>query len=130
LARGLQPTVKSIELVSKSSSPLDARWAFTQWKLRAKAKPKFELADEMLFENEALEMLTHPRVAQFHAQLFVPGSRIWDITAGLGSDLIELTRRHQTVGYEVDAVRAAYCSWNLRAHSLEAQVQNESALNR
>lgn len=124
---GLPPTPKNVERVAAVLGEDLARWAFTQWELRKKARQKFALADEMLFDRDGLEMASHERVAGYHASHFATGSKVADLACGVGGDLIALARRGPVVGYETDPVRAAYARHNLAVHGLEGNVVEADA---
>jgi hypothetical protein len=126
LAKNLSATPKNLAYVASATSTEAARWAFIQWSLRKRAESKFELASEMLFDRDGLEMATHERLAEYHASLFPVGSTVHDLTVGIGSDLIALARRGPVLGFEVDKDRAGLARHNLRVHGLEAEVRNES----
>lgn len=128
LAKGLAATASAIESVSLETGVEAARWAFLQWELRAKAAGKFELADQMLFDRDGLEMATHERVAAFRAARYHEGSRVADLTCGIGADLIALARRGNVVGFEVDAQRAAMARHNLSVHGLSGEVVEQDCL--
>ena len=90
--------------------------------LRGRARSKFKLADQMLFKREALEQATNETVAAYHASLFPVGVSVFDLTAGIGADLIALTKRGPAVGFELDEERAVYARHNLSVHGLEAEL--------
>jgi hypothetical protein len=104
-----------------------ARWAFTQWELRKRARAKFELADGMLFDRDGLEMATHERVAEYHASHFPKSEKVADLCCGIGGDLIALAKRGPVVGYETDPTRAEFARHNLRVHGLEGEVVDGTA---
>jgi len=122
LARDKPPTASQIEAVARQTTPDSARWAFGQWELRARARPKFVRADEMLFTKAGLEMASHPQLADYHAGLFPEGSRVADLTCGIGADLIAFARRGQVVGFDADPIHAACARHNLAVHGLEGEV--------
>ncbi len=101
-----------------------ARWASLQVDLRKKAKAKFAAADSMLFDREALEQATHESVAIYHAAKFPQGAAVVDMTVGIGADLIALTKRGPSIGFELDATRAEYARHNCPG----ADVRNEDGL--
>ena len=127
LSRNIEAKPSAIERVAKETSPEAARWAFTQWALRKKASAKFKLADAMLFDRDGMEMSTGEEIAAYHANLFPTRSLVYDLTVGIGADLIALARRGLAIGYELDPVRAEYARHNLTVHGLEAEVRNESS---
>jgi hypothetical protein len=128
LARGKDATASAVMKVAAATSSEAASWAFTQWKLRQKARAKFGLAAEMLFVREALEQATDERLAAFHASRFPAGALVADLTVGIGADLIALARRGPALGFEVDAERAECARHNVGAHGLNAEVREADCL--
>ncbi|MBX3118154.1 MAG: hypothetical protein KF784_03750 [Fimbriimonadaceae bacterium] len=128
LARGMDASASNIERVGKSTSADAARWAFTQWDLRKRAKVKFERAEEMLFTREALEQSTGEVVARYHASAFPDGSLVADLTCGIGGDLIALAQRGPSVGYETDPERTTYARHNVSVYGLDAEIRESSCL--
>lgn len=129
LVQGRDPTPKFAERIEHQVGIDAARWAFTQWDLRKRAKAKFTLADTMLFDRDGLEMASHEAVAKYHASQFAVGELVADLTCGIGSDLIELARRGPVIGFEIDPTRHAYALHNLDSHSVQAKIRNEDCLN-
>jgi hypothetical protein len=129
LTKGSEPTPKNIERVSLAVGDEAARWAFSQWDLRKRAKTKFAQADEMLFDRDGLEMATHEAVAAYHASHFPTGEKVVDLTCGIGGDLIALARRGPAIGYETDPTRAEYARHNLQVHGLTAEVRVKSGVH-
>jgi hypothetical protein len=127
LAQDVPPTASGLSRLAKLVGEEDARWAVQQVELRRRAKAKFADAGEMLFTREALEQATHERVAEFHANLFrsrLPaGTRVADLTTGIGSDLRALAKEFACVGFELDAERADYAR-----HNSGAEVRQEDCL--
>lgn len=128
LAKGSPPTAANISLVSRETSDEAARWAFTQWGLRERAKAKFALAEWMLFDRDGLEMASHEAVAAYHASQFEPGEPVLDSTVGIGSDAIALAMRGPAYGFDLDAERLSMAGWNLAAHRLDARLDVADAL--
>lgn len=122
LAKGLDPTAANLDRIAKATTAEAARWAFTQWDLRQRARAKFERADRMLFDRDALEMATHERVAAYHAACFPKEAPVLDVGCGIGADLIGLARRGLAIGYELDPERAACARHNLEVHGVHAEV--------
>lgn len=127
-SQGLAATPASLEKLGRATTQEAARWAFTQWALRARARAKFRLADQMLFSREALEQATSEPLAAYHASRFPRGARVADLTAGIGADLIALAARGPAVGFELDEERAAYARHNLAVYGVEAEVRVEDSL--
>jgi hypothetical protein len=122
LTEGLAPTAGNIARIGAKVSPEDARWAFAQWALRERAKAKFRLAAEMLFDREALEMATHEEIAAYHASRFPPNELVIDLTTGIGADLIALAKRGPATGCELDSTRGTYAIHNLAVHGVIGEV--------
>lgn len=122
LSENLPGTAANISRVAKATSPEAAQWAFTQWSLRKKARAKFTLADQMLFDRDGLEMSTHEGLAEYHASLFPAGVRVLDLTVGIGADLIAMGRRGEALGCEIDSERAQLAIHNLTVHGVKAEV--------
>jgi len=112
-ADGLAMTPANRDRLAKVYGDEVARWALAQVELRQRARAKFQNADTMLFEREALEQATHEAVAAYHASLFPFGVPVVDLTVGIGADLIALSRRGPTTGYELDPDRAAVARFNV-----------------
>ena len=100
--------------------------AVTQHHLRGKAVSKFGIdAAGMYFTHDALEQSTRMRVASHRAgRLASAGvTSVVDLGCGIGGDLIALARAGLKVrGVELDPVRAAIASANLRALELDGEV--------
>lgn len=100
--------------------------AVTQNHLRGKAIAKFgEDAGRMYFTHDALEQSTRQRVAAHRAsRLALTGAEsVVDLGCGIGSDLIAFARAGLRVrGVELDPVRAAIATANLRALELDGEV--------
>jgi len=131
-ARELDPTPKNMERVAKTVGLELARWAFTQWELRDRAKAKFAKADEMLFTRDGLEMASHETVAALHAFIFDARCRV-DLTCGIGSDLIAFAARADSsrgdspkvpvpVGLDIDPEHVACANHNLRVHGFKGRA--------
>ena len=129
LTKGLKPTPKEIARAAEQVGGHEARWAFTQWELRKRARAKFALADEMLFDRDGLEMATHERVAAYHASHFPKGEKVGDLCCGIGGDLVALARRGPVVGYEADPARADCARHNLAVHGLAGEVRCADAMD-
>jgi hypothetical protein len=111
-AEGLEPTAKNILRLAQTFGQETASWAFNQWSLRARARKKFSNADSMLFTPAGLEQSSHESVAAYHASLFPADVLVADLTCGIGGDLIALSKRGRTVGYEKDPLTAEYARHN------------------
>ncbi len=107
---------KDIDRLNQIFEPELTRWAFNQSLLRQRAKTKFKRSSEMLFSRISLEMASHESVAQWHASLFPHEVRIFDLTAGIGSDSIAFSKRGPVTSVEILPEHADYLEWNLSLH--------------
>ncbi|MBN9504080.1 MAG: hypothetical protein BGO01_20055 [Armatimonadetes bacterium 55-13] len=130
LAENKEPKPSAIAAVAKKTSDEAARWAFTQWTLRQKAAAKFKNASQMLFDREGLEMATHERMAAYNASLFPASAHVFDLTAGIGADLIALAQRGPSTGVEVSPERAELARHNLDANRQTAEILIGDGLER
>jgi len=128
LAQGLAATAANIERIALATSNEAAAWAFTQWELRKIAERKFSRAAEMLFTREALEQASHEVVAKYHASRFPEHVAVADLTAGIGSDLIQLSHRGEAIGYETDSERIELLSHNLVVNECVTELSNEDCM--
>ncbi len=100
--------------------------AVTQNHLRGKAVAKFgDDAARMYFTHDSLEQSTRQRVAAHRAsRLATTGAEsVVDLGCGIGGDLIALARAGLRVrGVELEPVRAAIATANLRALALDGEV--------
>lgn len=126
-AHGIAATPKNLDRLARTVGVEDARWAFLQWELRARARAKFERADEMLFTRSGLEMATAKTVAEYHASLFPIGVVVADLTCGIGGDTIALAKRGPVIAFDRDAVSAECCRHNLEVYGLDGDVRNDVA---
>ncbi|MBS1704365.1 MAG: hypothetical protein JST40_00715 [Armatimonadetes bacterium] len=126
IAKGLEATPKNLEAVAARTSPEAARWAFTQWRLRDRAKAKFDWALDGLFVDEALQQASHQAIARYHASLFPTGVPVADLTCGIGGDLRELSARGPAIGFDLDAERLSYADHNCRS---AVQLYHEDSLS-
>ena len=94
----------------------------SQLELRARARRKFALADEMLFTAEGLEQSTGETIARYRASRFPIGSRNMDICCGIGGDTVALSHRGETLAIDSNK-GATYCTGhNLEVHGLTEPV--------
>lgn len=113
LAEGLPPTPANLDRVARATSPEAARFAFSQWALRERARARFgDEARTLFWDADGLAMATHPALATYHASLFPPDVLVADLTCGLGSDLRAFAVRGPVRGYERDPARAALARLN------------------
>lgn len=107
------PLLTSKRLAAKHGDEA-ARWALQQLELRKRATKKYgDLAEDMLFEREALEQASSFAVARYHASQFPEGATVVDLTAGIGGDALALAARGRVIAYENDPARAELLEFNL-----------------
>lgn len=123
LSGNLEPTPANIDRVARQTNAQAAQWAFTQWELRKRAARKFQRANAMLFDREALEQSTHEKLAAYHASRFPAGVTVVDMTCGIGADLIAIASRGPVIGYEMNEDRLECARWNLEAYGLQADLR-------
>ncbi|MBO5052777.1 MAG: hypothetical protein J6C44_00880 [Muribaculaceae bacterium] len=98
---------------------IDYPMALTQIECRQRFGAKFaetlSRVPYLLFPDELVgEQATSDRLARYHASLVEPGSRVVDLTAGLGIDLMHIAERGCNVAaVELDPRRAAALAVNL-----------------
>lgn len=128
LSKGMAPTAANLSRIGQATSAAAASWAFTQWALRERARAKFSRSAHMLFTRHGLEMATGEALANYHASRFPTGELVFDLTCGIGGDLIALARRGPAVGIETDPEVASYARHNLGVYDVEAEVRQAEAL--
>ncbi|MEI7576360.1 MAG: hypothetical protein WCK51_05665 [Armatimonadota bacterium] len=107
------PSLTPKQLAAKHGDEA-ARWALMQFDLRKRATKKYgDLAEDMLFEREALEQASSFAVARYHASQFPQDALVIDLTAGLGGDALALAARGPLIAYENDPTRAELLEFNL-----------------
>ncbi len=129
LAHNQPATPANIERVGKATDAESARWAFTQWSLRERARSKFHRAEDMLFDREALEQATHEAVSAYRARQFPGSVTVLDGTCSLGGDLIAFAKQGRAVGVDLDPTRLGLAAWNLRIHEVSANLVESSCFD-
>jgi len=131
LAQGLSPTPKNINRVANEVGAENARWAFTQWRLRAKAVGKLPEPEKWFLDEDGLQMASHQALADYHARLFRPGLRVADLTTGIGSDLFALARFHRppVYGFEIDPARFELVTATMEAFNLKVELSPDPCLS-
>jgi len=103
----------------------EAGWLLAQLQLRARARGRLPGAEGLLYEPEALEMLSAAEVATWRAERVQGLARAClDLGAGAGGDCFALARAGLEVdAVELDPVRARLLEHNLRVLGLEGRVR-------
>lgn len=92
--------------------------------LRAKAREKFPLAENLYFTREALEQSTGPVVAAHHARRFTNFRCVADLCCGLGGDTSALAAAGRAViAIEQDPLLAEITKANLKVLGLAESVE-------
>ncbi len=97
------------------TSPTRAALVMEQAQLRARARRKFKLANEMFFTRRGLEQSTDERIAQYKAHRFVGLKSVADICCGIGGDLGGLLTRsgaQRTIGVDADQLTCLFANHN------------------
>ncbi len=76
--------------------------AFGQAELRARARTKFERADDMWFTRAGLEQASTRSVAEHRAARFAGVGPLADLCCGIGGDLLALARDHDVRAVDLD----------------------------
>lgn len=98
---------------------LDARLvaaASHQVMLRALARAKFSLADQMLFDRSALEQASDETVARYKAQRFARLERVTDFCSGIGGDALALAQGRELIAMDRSASRLAMAEHNVAVY--------------
>ena len=90
---------------------------------RLKARAKFgELAAEMFFDSEALQMASGAPVAAHRAARFVDGDPVADVTCGIGGDCLALARRGPVAASDLDPARAWMTQRNAEVAGVDGRI--------
>lgn len=127
---GLEPPSRAQELAFLSSlrrrfAAEEAGWLLAQLQLRERARGRLPGAEGLLYDPEALEMLSAVEVAAWRAERVRGLARAClDLGAGAGGDCFALARAGLEVdAVELDPVRALLLEHNLRVLGLEGRVR-------
>ena len=98
----------------RSFPPAEASALGEQLTLRVRAERNHGGPRDLLFTSEGLEMMTHPVVAARRAaRLAALGLPVFDLTAGIGGDLLALVRAGaDAAGFDRDSVHALLAAAN------------------
>ncbi len=96
--------------------------ALSQVKLRARARAKFSLADEMYFTGSGLEQASTERMSRYHAKRYASFGRVADLCSGIGGDLLGLASRGETLAVDLDPVHLRMGMLNARAYGVDHNV--------
>lgn len=95
-----------------------ARLILEQVDLRARARDKFRLADQMFFSRLLLEQATDEVVAAHKAARFSGAACVADFCCGIGGDLLSLAKTSRVVGVDRSERALLLARANLEALSL------------
>jgi len=96
--------------------------ALSQLTLRARARAKFRLADQMWFTREGLEQASSERMAALRAARYEPYPDVADLCTGIGGDLVALAKGRRVLAVDRDPLHLRMAELNARAHGC-AQVR-------
>ena len=94
------------------------RAALALTELREKARDKFELADRMFFDREALEMASRQEISRYRAGRVQHCDTVMDLCCGIGGDLVSLGAHSRVRAVEIDRVRLEMARMNAAAAGL------------
>ena len=90
---------------------------------RLAAREKFgELAQDMMFDDAALQMASALPVATHRATRFADGEAVADIACGIGGDCVALAHRGPVAACDLDPVRTWMAQHNAEIAGVSAQV--------
>lgn len=108
----------------KRYSTVQTHLTLSQIELRRRALAKFAGAEQMFFNNVALQQATGEHIAAYKAAHFRPEAHVVDLCCGIGGDLLSLARRGPATGIDRDEIAALLASANCRALGVDdAAVQ-------
>jgi len=136
---GIPRIEDALSRISPDSGPLEAagelrtllpapvaRWAAEQRELRVRAAKRIDGAERWCLTRRGLEQATPSAVARWRAARVAaraPGIRVFDATAGLGSDAAALAAAgHAVLAADRDPLLARYCAHNLAVSGHAAPV--------
>lgn len=109
---------------------LRARWpadlvaaALTQRELRELARPKFRLADRMLFTRPGLEQASAELLARHRARRYQGFEMVADLCTGIGGDLLALAPGRQALAVDTDPVHLRMAAVNAAVYGAGDGVQ-------
>ncbi len=96
--------------------------AMAQRELRAAARAKFRLADDMLFTRAGYEQSSSETIAAYCAGRFQHASRVADLCCGIGGDLIALAAASDVLAVDRDEVHARLARHNAAVYGRAGRV--------
>lgn len=130
IADNLHADTRALMLaLSARPLPFSLPEAVTQIECRRRCEGKLpgflKCADFRFADTLSSEQCTHEAVARFHSQLVAPGSRVLDMTAGLGIDAMSIAAAGSRVtACELNSERASALADNAAALGISLQVEN------
>lgn len=91
---GEPPLPAAIKALRSQLGPERTGLVLEQVELRAKAREKFQRADELFFTRRGLEQATDETLATYKAQRFASAANVADLCCGVGGDAMALTQDH------------------------------------
>ena len=110
------------ERLSREYPPEMVAAALTQTELRARARTKFERADQMYFTRDGLEQASSERMARNHARRYEGLTSIADLCTGIGGDLLALAADRSVLAVDVDSAQLRLARLNAEVYAVGDRV--------
>jgi hypothetical protein len=123
-ARSLEGSfLQKLTRLRKRYPPACASATLETLELRARARKKFERAQDMFFTREALEQSSSEIVSRYRAKRFEAGSTVLDLGCGIGGDSIGLAGRCLVTAVDSDPVRVAMARHNAAVYDVSDRIR-------
>lgn len=97
--------------------------ALTLRDVRARARTKFDRADDMFFTRAGLEQASGERVARHRAERFRGAAMVADLCTGIGGDLIALAEEGPTMAVDRDPLHLRMAELNAAVYGVGGAVR-------
>lgn len=112
--------------LKKKGQPFVAE-LITTLSLRKKAQGKFTLADQMFFTPDGLQQSSDEQVSSYIAERFAPvlssGSKVMDLTCGIGANAIALAKEFSVITVDLDEVHLVCAQANAKAYGVDSSIE-------
>ncbi|VTR97844.1 class I SAM-dependent methyltransferase [Tuwongella immobilis] len=115
-----------LQRLSRAVDADTARLALQQAMLRQRAREKFQRADQMLFQREALEQATSEPIARYRAGRFAGMQLVAEVGCGIGGDSLALAQVAPLWAIDRDPVRLAMAEYNVQVNEPKFPVRFDS----
>ena len=109
---GPEHAMRLAESLRGSYPPDLVATALTQLALRAAARSKFSLADQMLFTRPGLEQASSEAAARHSASRYAGAAVVAELCCGIGGNLMELAPGRRVLAIDTDPVALAFARHN------------------